>query len=144
MAKSYVFFTDPGHGWLRVPLKELTPIQDKITPHSYMRGKYAYLEEDKDASTFLEYRFGKDADWQKLHTDGTLKDKYAENTTIRSFEQYHIRTAEEKALMNAVIIQMLEMNFKKSTKEMIKKADYESCKHWQKHYNIPIQFSQRN
>ena len=54
MTKSYCFFTDPGHGWLRVSLKELTPIQDTITPYSYMRGKYAYLEEDSDAAKFLD------------------------------------------------------------------------------------------
>jgi hypothetical protein len=49
-------YTDPGHGWVKVRkslLKKLG-IADKITPCSYMRGDYAYLEEDCDASIFVE------------------------------------------------------------------------------------------
>jgi hypothetical protein len=49
-------YTDPGHGWVKVPkslLKELG-IANKITLYSYMRGDYAYLEEDCDASIFVE------------------------------------------------------------------------------------------
>lgn len=48
--------TDPGHGWIKVPKKLLAElgIADKITPYSYMRGDFAYLEEDADASTFFE------------------------------------------------------------------------------------------
>ena len=48
--------TDPGHGWIKVPKKLLAElgIANKITPYSYMRGDFAYLEEDADASTFFE------------------------------------------------------------------------------------------
>jgi hypothetical protein len=48
-------YTDPGHGWLRVPhrmLKKLG-ISSLITPFSYMRTDYAYLEEDHDMTTFM-------------------------------------------------------------------------------------------
>ena len=48
-------YTDPGHGWLRVPhrmLKKLG-ISALITPYSYMRTDYAYLEEDQDMTTFI-------------------------------------------------------------------------------------------
>lgn len=50
-----LYYTDPGHGWLRVPLKTLTKlgIADKITSFSYKRTEYAYLEEDQDMTTFL-------------------------------------------------------------------------------------------
>jgi len=50
-----LYYTDPGHGWLRVPLKTLTKlgIADKITSFSYQRTEYAYLEEDQDMTTFL-------------------------------------------------------------------------------------------
>lgn len=50
------FYSDPGHGWLRVPVHLLDSwgLIDKITPYSYVRGNnWAYLEEDCDASTFL-------------------------------------------------------------------------------------------
>lgn len=48
--------TDPGHGWLKVPKKLLADlgIAGRITPYSYQRGEYAYLEEDLDMSTFLD------------------------------------------------------------------------------------------
>jgi len=50
----YVFYEDPGHGWLKVPLKELEElgIADKISAYSYMKGSHAYLEEDRDAPIF--------------------------------------------------------------------------------------------
>ena len=52
----YHFFEDPGHGWLKVPLKELEElgIAGRITRYSYRRGAYAYLEEDCDAPLFVK------------------------------------------------------------------------------------------
>ena len=49
------FYSDPGHGWLAVPLVLLDRLAllDRITTYSYMRGRLAHLEEDQDASTFL-------------------------------------------------------------------------------------------
>jgi len=54
--KNFIFFTDPGHGWLRVPLKEIERlgIADKISNYSYQKNKMAFLEEDCDAGVFLE------------------------------------------------------------------------------------------
>ena len=48
-------YTDPGHGWLRVPHKMLAKLEiaHLITPFSYMRTIYAYLEEDQDMTTFM-------------------------------------------------------------------------------------------
>lgn len=49
------FYSDPGHGWLAVPLTLLQELGllDKISSYSYMRGKLAHLEEDCDCSLFL-------------------------------------------------------------------------------------------
>ena len=50
------YFTDPGHGWLEVPitvLKELK-IYNLITHFSYKKGGMAYLEEDCDMGLFLQ------------------------------------------------------------------------------------------
>lgn len=46
------FYSDPGHGWARVPKQLLTylGIENKISSYSYMRGDFAYLEEDCDLS----------------------------------------------------------------------------------------------
>ena len=44
--------SDPGHGWLAVKLSDLKMlgIEANITDFSYIKGKTAYLEEDKDAA----------------------------------------------------------------------------------------------
>ena len=45
------FISDPGHGWLEVPMSliDLLGIKDKISQYSYRKGNMAYLEEDCDA-----------------------------------------------------------------------------------------------
>jgi hypothetical protein len=54
--RRFDFYSDSGHGWLKVPKKELRKlhVEDRITSYSYMRGEYAYLEEDCDLGTFLQ------------------------------------------------------------------------------------------
>jgi hypothetical protein len=55
--KSYAFYSDPGHGWLKVAVADLVAakIDNQITGYSYRSrdGKFAYLEEDCDAPRFL-------------------------------------------------------------------------------------------
>lgn len=53
---TYTFHTDPGHGWLAVPVKEINElgIRGQITPYSYIHGELAFLEEDCDAATFMQ------------------------------------------------------------------------------------------
>jgi hypothetical protein len=48
-------YGDPGHAWAKVKKSTLVKlgIADKITTYSYMRGDYAYLEEDCDLSTLV-------------------------------------------------------------------------------------------
>jgi len=53
--KTYTFYCDPGHGWLKVEKKELIElgIADNISHCSYSKGEFAYLEEDCDVAIFL-------------------------------------------------------------------------------------------
>lgn len=46
MRTTYHAYIDPGHGWLKVPRKELHElgIADRITPYSYERGEWVYLK----------------------------------------------------------------------------------------------------
>ena len=48
------FYEDPGHGWLAVPLELLDRLGllDQVSRYSYLRGRYAHLEEDCDYSLF--------------------------------------------------------------------------------------------
>jgi hypothetical protein len=59
--KSYTFHTDAGHGWLEVPTADVHELQVKPSRYSYYNGNTMFLEEDCDASAFLqayENKFG--------------------------------------------------------------------------------------
>jgi len=81
--ETYIFYSDPGHSWLRVKKEEIKSIKDEISSYSYMNGKYVYLEEDCDAAIFLIHKFG-----SFENAKGHTKDKYAENTIIKSYRHY--------------------------------------------------------
>ena len=53
---TYNFYSDPSHGWLRVPMAHVDElgIRDRISAYSYKNGKWAYLEEDCDYRVFEE------------------------------------------------------------------------------------------
>jgi len=52
---TYTFYSDPGHGWLEVPKKELEDlgIINKVSQCSYINQGMIYLEEDCDAPIFI-------------------------------------------------------------------------------------------
>jgi len=58
MTTEYHFHEDAGHGWLKVPRKELADLNltDRISSCSYDDGTFVYLEEDDDAPLFLKMR----------------------------------------------------------------------------------------
>jgi hypothetical protein len=47
---TFTFYSDPGHGWLKVPVKVIKSagVAHLISSFSYIRGDYVYLEEDCD------------------------------------------------------------------------------------------------
>ncbi len=81
--KTYVFHSDPGHGWLAVKRKELIElgILDKISHCSYQKGDTVYLEEDCDASLFMEKM-------KELNKTVNFKEYYRERTQIRSYQNF--------------------------------------------------------
>ncbi len=58
MNEQFTFYSDSGHGWLKVPFITLVVlgIKNKISSYSYVSNdsKNVYLEEDCDASIFIE------------------------------------------------------------------------------------------
>jgi hypothetical protein len=52
------FISDPGHGWLRVPLADIAAlgIETAVSTCSYIEGQFAYLEEDCDCAVYLDAR----------------------------------------------------------------------------------------
>lgn len=53
--KTFDYIQDPAHGWIKVPAQLLVDlgIYQQITPFSYYREGFAYLEEDGDAALFM-------------------------------------------------------------------------------------------
>lgn len=94
--KIYKFYSDAGHGWLAVKIKELMQlgIITHISQYSYMNGATAYLEEDCDASLFLDaYREKNNCDpkYEYKHING--------NSAIRSYDRYNTNRAIDVALV---------------------------------------------
>jgi hypothetical protein len=78
--KVYHFYEDPSHGWLKVPLAELDALglTEKISPYSYMRNGYAYLEEDDDLAIFVKAKGGVRAVYHRADRDSRIRryDRY--------------------------------------------------------------------
>ena len=83
----FTYYTDAGHGWLKVPkaLLEKLGIAGKITVYSYQRGDYAYLEEDIDYATF--------ANAYGLNYLQVVNKHTNRNSKIRSYRHYMIEGA---------------------------------------------------
>lgn len=84
MKQTFDFYCDPGHGWVKVAkdLLKYLGIEKEITPYSYQRGNYAYLEEDCDASTLITALQAKNIEYsfREHHTNRSSK--------IRSYSMY--------------------------------------------------------
>lgn len=79
------YFSDPGHGWLRVPRAHLITlgIADQITHYSYQTGSWVYLEEDRDQLLFCrswEQATGQQPNCREHFTDNL--------STIRTYASY--------------------------------------------------------
>lgn len=86
--KIYHKYDDPGHGWLKVPRRELKKlgIDKEITGFSHQRGEDTYLEEDVDAPRFikaLEEKEGRPFDMAR--TREHFVDK---SSKVRGYETY--------------------------------------------------------
>jgi len=81
---TYTFYSDPGHAWLQVPLDEIErlAVGKKISNYSYRNAYYAFLEEDCDASVFLDAltAAGEGYDFKEVHHD--------EDSVIREYHRW--------------------------------------------------------
>jgi hypothetical protein len=83
---TYQFFSDPGHGWLKVlrlELRELC-IAHRVSRYSYQRGVYAYLEEDCDVALFAD---AKHARGEHVDARTTCSNR---DSRIRGYERYTV------------------------------------------------------
>jgi len=84
MKKVFDFYSDPGHGWVKVSVGELVKVDllpSDFSTYSYRRGDTLYLEEDCDAPKFLKF-------WAQAYPDCDIefKDHFTNNRSrIRSY-----------------------------------------------------------
>ena len=100
-ARPYIYFTDPGHGWLRVKRAELEDlgIAGDITPYSYTKGQWVYLEEDLDMATFMKAKgwlVEVEGQWRVIKgfwDSGLIVGKNCRRrySAIRSYDRYYNR-----------------------------------------------------
>ena len=81
-------YSDPSHAWAKVPMRLLARmgLLNQVSPYSYMRGGFVYLEEDLDLSNFVTaYRqqFNKSPQFRE-HVSRTRPSK------IRSYSHFVI------------------------------------------------------
>ena len=75
--RKYVVYADPSHAWLKAPRAHLIElgILSQITPYSYQRGDWVYLEEDQDAGTLVNAlkACGVEVTFAEHHTDNNSR-----------------------------------------------------------------------
>ena len=78
------FISDPGHGWLEVPIAEVVAlgIHNDISPYSYHHDGMAYLEEDLDAGVYIKALAAAGREGPRF------EEVYQESTPIRDYDLF--------------------------------------------------------
>ena len=79
------FYHDETDGWLAVKTKviEELGLADKISKHSYIKGKTIYLEEVNDMPKYI------DAQKSRGNTAHAVSIGHGERSIVRNYEMYH-------------------------------------------------------
>lgn len=86
----FKFISDPGHGWLEVDISDIHAVgltSASFSRFSYRKHDTCYLEEDCDASRFI------DAYQAKFNHSPHITNKHQENTPIRNYASLNGRAA---------------------------------------------------
>ena len=81
------YIQDPSHGWVKVPVSLLQKLglETRITPFSYRRNDYVYLEEDCDFTTLADALNDREIPFIL-----DRKVAYRKHSKIRSYQPYYI------------------------------------------------------
>lgn len=82
--KTYTFYSDPSHGWLEVSKKELQELSilKNVSEYSYINQDMIYLEEDSDASIFINsYKL-------KYGMNPKIYEPIQDNNNIRNYNRF--------------------------------------------------------
>jgi hypothetical protein len=130
-----VFYSDPSHGWLRVPKKILSElrIEKEISSFSYMKGKYVYLEEDADLTLFAE-RVGNFDEWKEL-----MSESYSDSSSaIRRYSRYEIVDEDIVEKVRESMFSLFDPTLYGNRKAVsqIKRATIDTLRFWNEHYKF--------
>ena len=87
--KQYRFYSDAGHGWLEVDLKELIElgVSSAISSYSFIKrtetGTKVFLEEDSDVRVFDDAMKKKKIEYSCYHVDHGI------DSPIRNYLRFH-------------------------------------------------------
>jgi hypothetical protein len=100
--KTYTWNADSGHAWLAVKSVEIKALGllDKISSYSYISksGKTIYLEEDCDATLFINKKVELNQDINpdgRLNTDEKYKDGQSHIRGLESFSELQLAVNEK-------------------------------------------------
>jgi hypothetical protein len=151
---SQTFFTDGGHGWLKVTKTRLEKlgIADKISSCSFMRGSYAYLEEDCDFSVYImallkqenigertettdEYGTFMRLFWNRTKSQDSSNSK--SGSRIRNYSSYVFYTEADLQEKEDLLILLLgDRQWNKTGVRRINNGSLEDLRYWKKYYNL--------
>tara|TARA_X000001388_G_scaffold12770_1_gene7563 strand:- start:1135 stop:1413 length:279 start_codon:yes stop_codon:yes gene_type:complete len=84
LTQHLIFYSDPKHAWLKTSLEDLKKlkIENKVSTYSYINGDHVYLEEDCDATLYLNTL-------KDYGIDYLIEDNYCNNDSIiRTYNRY--------------------------------------------------------
>lgn len=89
-AKKMQFYSDAGHGWLKVKRTDLVAlgIEKSISSYSYQRKEYVYLEEDCDMQKFI-FALAKQGDYDFSYLASLIKTIHSNRSSrIRNYKRF--------------------------------------------------------
>lgn len=80
----FLYHTDEGHGWIEVYVSDLVKydVVKDISRYSYVKGEKAYLEEDCDATVFLNKL-------KQNNVHFTIKELHRQRSPIRNYRSFN-------------------------------------------------------
>ena len=96
------FYHDASHGWLavKVTVLEELGLLDKISKHSYIKGKTIYLEEDVDMPKYIDAQKSRGNNVLAVSTD------HGKRSIVRNYEMYHAPVAVVQDMVAHDTVQM--------------------------------------
>ena len=141
----HTFFSDGGHGWLKVSRKRLDTlgILPNISSFSYMLGDNIYLEEDCDVTLYVKalgnyFNLTEDEVIDGLRSK--IDEKYSDRCKVRTYNHYEFLNPTESTFVDEVRSKLLDTrNWNSKGLKMIMNGTLEDFKYWNEYYSLKVE-----